>query len=130
MIINVFRSFISTSFRSAPLRSTLLLIATLLFVVLLFTNDQVRMIGAVLFCLLVPGFGWARRLPGNNRGDILALAVILSICATILLGTIMVVLHTWVPLNAFLILTAIGIAGFMPLRRPSPAQGHDDGAAR
>lgn len=130
MIIHVFRSFISTSFRSAPLRSTLLLIATMLFVVLLFTNGQVRTISAVLFCLLVPGSGWARRLPGNSRGDTLALAVILSICATILLGTIMVILHTWVPINAFLILTAIGIAGFLPLRQPPPVQGHDDGSAR
>lgn len=112
------------------MRTVLGLGATTLFLVLLFTNSEVRTIGAVLFCLLAPGYGWARRLPGNSRGDTLALAVILSICATILLGTIMVVLHTWVTLNAFLILTAIGIAGFMPLRRRSPAQGHDDGAAR
>lgn len=130
MIFQIFLVFISTSIRSSPIRAVLVLAATTLFLVLLFTNGEIRLISAVLFCLLAPGYGWARRLPGNNRGDTLALAVILSICATILIATAMAVLHAWAPVTAFTILTAIGIAGFLPLRPSQPAHRQDDWAER
>lgn len=123
-------AFVSTSIKSSPGRTVLGLAATTLFVVLLLTNGEIRMISAVLFCLLAPGYGWARRLPGNSRGDTLALAVILSICATILLGTTMAVLHAWEPVTAFMVLTGIGIAGFLPLRPLQPAHRQDDEAGR
>lgn len=81
----------------------------------------VRLLGAAAFCLIVPGSGWARRMRSNDGdgGDILAMSVIFSICATTLVGTAMAVYGRWSPLAGFGVLMLITVAGFLPFRRGS-----------
>ena len=126
MIFREFLVCVSKSIMSSPLRAVLWVAATALYLVLLFTNSEIRLISATLFCLLAPGYGWARRMPGNSPGDTLALAVVLSICTTILVATAMAVFDAWVPVTGFVILTAIAIVGIVPLRPSQPAHRNDD----
>jgi hypothetical protein len=126
MIFREFLVFVSTSIIASPLRAVLWLAAITFFLVLLFTNSETRLISATLFCLLAPGYGWARRMPANSPGDTLALAVVLSICITILVATAMAVLDAWVPVIGFVILTVVAIVGFLPLRPSQPAHRQDD----
>ena len=109
-----------------------------------FELPALRMVLAVLVCLLLPGWGWARRFRTRDRGDTLALTVVLSICATVVVSTAMVVTARWSTLAGVLVLVAIGAAGLVPesalarLRdavslQPAPAGGPLDqgwGAAR
>lgn len=84
---------------------------------LLMQFDAVRLPAAVVFCLLAPGYGWARRMRSSDGGDVLALAIVFSLCATIAVGTVMAVSGYWSPVAGFSILVAISIAGLMPFRR-------------
>lgn len=76
----------------------------------------VRVAAAVVGCLLLPGLGWARRLRLRDRGDQLALTVVLSLCSTAIVGTGMAVLGRWSPTVGGLILAAIAVLGFVPVQ--------------
>lgn len=126
MILRRFLWAASTSIAAAPLRAILGLAAATLFLVLLVTVSEVRLISASAFCLLGPGYGWARRLPGHSPGDTLAMAVLLSICATILTATVMAVFGIWSALAGFGILVLFAITGWLPLRRSKPAHRRNE----
>jgi hypothetical protein len=76
----------------------------------------VRMAVAVLGCLLLPGLGWARRLRLRDKGDTLALTVVLSLCSTAIVATSQVVAGWWSPVGGLLALGAIAVLGFVPGR--------------
>lgn len=67
------------------------------------------------FCLLVPGYGWAHRMQLKDRGDTLAMTVVLSLCASVLVGTAMAVSGLWSPLAGLAILVLITLGGFAPI---------------
>lgn len=77
--------------------------------------DWVRMVCAALFCLVVPGYGWARRMRLKDRGDTLALTAVFSICATVGVGTALAVSGWWSPPAGFAMLVLIALGGFVPL---------------
>lgn len=96
-----------------------------------------RVVAALVVCLLLPGAGWARRMRLRDGGDTLALTVVLSICATAVVGTLMAVTHHWSPLSGLVILLGVSAAGFVPagavvarigsavLHRPRPRRALD-----
>lgn len=77
-----------------------------------------RMLLAVASCLLLPGWGWARRFGGRGRsldgGDRLALTIVLSICATVVVATTMVLTARWSMAGGLTALALITVAGFVP----------------
>jgi hypothetical protein len=89
-----------------------------LLVVLLVTNDlpAARMAGAVAICLLLPGLGWARKMQLSDLGDTLALAIVLSICMTVAVGTTMVLSRSWSLGWGLASLAGLALAGFVPAR--------------
>lgn len=89
-------------------------VGVVIFIVLLVEVETVRLASAVAFCLLGPGCGWARKMRSNDDGgDTLALALALSICATIAVGTAMALSGWWFPVAGFTILLLITAAGFV-----------------
>ena len=60
-----------------------LLAALLLALLTLVSPHGVRVGLAVVGCLVLPGLGWARKMRLGDRGDTLALTVVLSICTTV-----------------------------------------------
>ena len=79
--------------------------------------EAVRLLLLVAFCLLVPGLGWARRVGGGGAVDTVALAGVISMSATILVSTAMVVLNVWSAPGGVAVLIAIALLGFSPLGR-------------
>ena len=69
--------------------------AALLTVLALTIPDGVRVGLAVVGCLLLPGLGWALKMRFSDLGDPVALAVVLSICSTVAVGTAMAVSGGW-----------------------------------
>jgi hypothetical protein len=65
-------------------------------------------------CLALPGLGWARRSQLRDAGDRLALAIGISICAVIVIGTIMAVAGWWSSPVIAAALLAVAAAGFVP----------------
>lgn len=102
-----------------------IIVAAIISTVFLLEVEVARLFGAVFFCLFVPGFGWARRMRLKDGGDTLAMALVVSLCATILVATAMVVSGWWSPVAGFIILLLIATAGFVRLRR-----GKTDGGFR
>ena len=98
--------------------------AVMLVVVLTSGVSAARMFGATLFCLLAPGYGWARRFSPNDRGDTLAMRLVISLCATIGVGTAMAVSGWWSPHAGFILLALIAMAGFHPWRGHAPGHAH------
>jgi hypothetical protein len=86
-------------------------------VVLLFGWSGLRFAAALALCVLLPGLGWARRLRPADRGDTLALAVVLSLCATVAVSTAMVLADRWSWTVGAACLTGIAGLGFVPARR-------------
>jgi hypothetical protein len=76
-----------------------------------------RLAAALVLCVLLPGWGWARRLRPADRGDTLALAVVLSLCATVAVSTAMVLAHRWSWTLGATCLAGIAVLGFVPARR-------------
>ena len=66
---------------------------------------------------MLPGLGWARKMRFGDLGDTVALAVVLSICTTVAVGTAMAVSGTWSlgmgPGGAG---AGVALAGFVPAR--------------
>ncbi|MGH3097672.1 MAG: hypothetical protein ACRDMV_16940 [Streptosporangiales bacterium] len=83
--------------------------------VLLLLVPGTRVICAAAFCLLAPGYGWARRLPLGDKGDRLAMALVLSICATVAVATAMVIADLWSTVGGLVALGVITAAGFVPV---------------
>ncbi len=94
-------------------------VAAALLVLLVIEVAWVRTVCAAAFCLLAPGYGWARRMHLKDRGDTLALTAVFSICATIAVGTAMAVTGWWSPVAGFAVLVLIALCGFLPFRRPA-----------
>ena len=86
-------------------------------VVLQFGWSGLRLAAALALCVLLPGLGWARRLRPADRGDTLALAVMLSLCATVAVSTAMVLADRWSLTVGAACLTGIAGLGFVPARR-------------
>ena len=103
------------------------LLGALLFAVLLATNlPAARVAFALAICLLLPGLGWARKMRLADLGDTVALAIVLSICATVTTGTAMAVSGSWSPGWGLAVLAGVALAGFVPARtarRPSQRGG-------
>lgn len=79
-----------------------------------------RLGAAAVFCLLVPGSGWACRLArtgGIRPADRLAVALVLSVCATILITTAMAVAGRWSTPGGVAVLAAVAAAGYAPWAR-------------
>lgn len=76
-----------------------------------------RPLWAVVFCLLLPGSGWAYRAEVGDFFDKVALAVIVSMCATILVATGMVVTNSWSVLGGVAGLAVFALLGFVPFAR-------------
>lgn len=92
--------------------------ATVLALVILpIAVEPVRLLCVVGFCLLAPGWGWARRMGTGDGGDKLALTVVISMSASILVATTMVATDTWSAPGGVAALAAIAVLGFVPLRR-------------
>src|SRR5215210_1493367 len=91
------------------------LLGAVLVVVLLATNlPAARVVGALAICLLLPGLGWARRMHFSDLGDTLALAILLSICMTVAVGTTMVLSRSWSLGWGLASLGGLALAGFVP----------------
>ncbi len=79
-----------------------------------------RLGAAAFFCVLVPGSGWAWRLARTGRilsADRLAVAVVLSLCATIAVATAMVVAAQWSVSVGMVVLGVVAAAGYVPWAR-------------
>ena len=116
-----------------------LLAALLLALLTLVSPHGVRVGLAVVGCLVLPGLGWARKMRLGDRGDTLALTVVLSICTTVAVGTAMAVSGTWssgLGLAALALVTGTGFVPFAALAdrartaaaRRRAAFGDDGGA--
>lgn len=84
------------------------------FAAVLLPVPALRMAAALLFCLLLPGYGWARRMRPGDWGDRLALALVLSICATVAVSTTMAVSRHWSTAWGLVVLGVISVTGFLP----------------
>lgn len=84
--------------------------------------EQVRLMCAVAFCLLAPGWGWARRTGPGDAVDRLALAVVISLSVTIIVGTTMVATDRWSIPVGIAVLTAVAVLGFVPYERAGSAR--------
>jgi hypothetical protein len=93
------------------------LLGALLVAVLLAVDlPPARVAFAVASCLLLPGLGWARKMRFGDLGDTLALAIVLSICTTVAVGTTMAVSDSWSLGWGLAALGGIALAGFVPGR--------------
>lgn len=82
-----------------------------------FDLSALRLALALGICLLLPGWGWARRFRTGDRGDTLALAAALSICATVVIATTMAVTRHWSSVGGLAALVVVSAAGLLPLPR-------------
>jgi sterol desaturase/sphingolipid hydroxylase (fatty acid hydroxylase superfamily) len=81
---------------------------------------EIRLTFMAAFCILMPGYGWAHRMQLKDRGDTLAMTVVLSLCASVLVGTALAVSGLWSPLAGFAILVLITLGGFAPIPGVAP----------
>ena len=92
-------------------------LGALLVVGLLATNlPAARVAFALATCLLLPGLGWARKMRFGDLGDTVALAVVLSICTTVAVGTAMAMSGSWSTGWGLAALAGVALAGFVPAR--------------
>ena len=93
------------------------LLGALLVVALLAANlPAARVALALAICLLLPGLGWARKMRFADLGDTVALAIVLSMCMTVAVGTAMAVSGSWSPEWGLATLAGVALAGFVPTR--------------
>jgi hypothetical protein len=99
-------------------KSRALTTLTAVLVVVLVATDlsAARMVGALVICLLLPGLGWARKMHFSDFGDTLALAIVLSICMTVAVGTTMALSRSWSLGWGLASLAGLALAGFIPAR--------------
>ncbi|WP_182359216.1 hypothetical protein [Tomitella gaofuii] len=89
--------------------------ATAVVMVALVVYPPLRLGAAALFCLLAPGSGWAWRLARTGRirpADRLAVALVLSVCATTAVATAMVVSGLWSVAGGIAALSVVTAGGF------------------
>lgn len=70
----------------------------------------------VLFAATCPGLGWAGRLKLSDLGDRVAVAVALSVSATVIVSQAMALVGVWSAGGAFLALAVLSVAGVSPPR--------------
>ena len=87
--------------------------------------EAARLPYLVVVYLVVPGAGWAYRWGAGDLGDRLALAVAISMSATILVTTAMVATGTWSLPGGLAALALVTIVGLVPF--PGPDRGDDRG---
>ena len=75
-----------------------------------------RLTMALIACLLLPGLGWAQKMHFADLGDTLALAIVLSICMTVAVGTTMALSRSWSLSWGLASLGVLALAGFVPAR--------------
>ena len=92
------------------------LLGAVLVVALLANLPTARVALALASCLVLPGLGWARKMHFGDLGDTAALAVVLSVCTTVAVGTAMALSDHWSPGWGLAVLAGIGLAGFVPAR--------------
>ena len=90
------------------------LLGAVLVVALLANLPAARVALALAVCLLLPGLGWARKMHFGDLGDTVALAVVLSVCTTIAVGTAMALTDHWSVGWGLLVLAGVTLAGFVP----------------
>ena len=90
------------------------LLGAVLVVALLANLPAARVALAIAVCLLLPGLGWARKMHFGDLGDTVALAVVLSVCTTIAVGTAMALSGRWSVGWGLLVLAGVTLAGFVP----------------
>ncbi|WP_313811084.1 hypothetical protein [Glutamicibacter sp.] len=71
----------------------------------------VRVMLAVIFCVALPGSGWAVTMRLKDVGDTLAMSVMLSLSSTVLVATVMAVGDFFNVFLGFGILALITVAG-------------------
>ena len=104
-----------------------LLVALLLILLLAVDLSAARLVGALVICLLLPGLGWARKMHFADFGDTVALAIVLSVCMTVAVGTTMLLTRSWSLGWGLAALSGIYVAGFLPIR---PLLDHAGAAIR
>lgn len=85
--------------------------------------DALRLPLTVACCLLLPGLGWARKAGRADAMDTVALAVLISMSATILVSTAMVVTNSWSTPGGVAVLVAFAVLGFVPFDRARSKSG-------
>lgn len=113
--------------KGATLRILVSAAAVVALVILPIMVEPARLLYAVVFCLLVPGCGWAYRAPVGDTVDRIAVAVTISMSATILVATAMVVTNSWSASGGVAVLAAFAALGFAPFGR-TPRSDHRRGA--
>ena len=102
-----------------------ILVVVIFLVVMATEIAWLRLVLAVLFCLAVPGSGWALNMRLKDAGDTLAMSVMLSIGCTVLVATAMAVSHVWSILLGYGILALITAVGFIvALGKKQPSAQH------
>jgi hypothetical protein len=66
---------------------------------------------ALLFLLVCPGLPWVWMLADTDPTVAVVAALALSIATDVLVSEMMIYLHLWSPMWAFVILTAVGLLG-------------------
>ena len=75
-----------------------------------------RLALAGVACLVLPGLGWARKMRLGDPGDTLALTLVLSVCATVGVGTAMALASAWSVGGGLAALGLVALSGFIPGR--------------
>lgn len=92
-------------------------VAVLALVALPVLVESVRLLYVVACCLLLPGSGWAYRAKAADTADGITLTLAISMSATILVATAMVVTGTWSVPGGVIALLAITVLGYVPYPR-------------
>lgn len=86
-------------------------------VVLPLVVEPARPLLLMASCLLLPGAGWAYRAGVGDAVDRVALALAISMAATILVATGMIVVGAWSIVGGTAALAVVGALGFVPWSR-------------
>lgn len=90
-------------------------LAVLLAVLMAVDLATARFVLIVPAALLLPGLGWARQMQFRERGDTIALAVVLSVSVLIVVGMALAS-GTWSVNGGLAALAVFTVAGFVPVR--------------
>lgn len=91
-------------------------LAIVLVIGLAISVPTARMTLVLAACLFLPGTGWARQMRLPERNDTITLAVVLSVCMSVTVGTGLAMSGTYSTAWGAAILGGITVAGFMPAR--------------
>lgn len=89
----------------------LLLIGVVALPVLVESTRVLYLVGA---CLVLPGAGWVYRWGGGDLGERIAVTLVISLAATILVATAMAATGTWTIVGGLVALAVVSVLGFVP----------------